>query len=32
MTVFSTIFRANSSFGKLGDLLGHFDEKDMADF
>jgi len=32
MTVFGTIFEVNSSIGKLLDLLGHFDVRDMVDF
>jgi len=32
MTGFSAIFKVNSSIGKLWDLLGHFDIKDMVDF
>jgi len=29
MTVFCAIFEVNRSIGKLWDLLGHFDKKDM---
>jgi len=29
--LFGAIFEVNSSIGKLWDLLGHFDEKDMID-
>jgi len=30
MTVFRAIFEVNSSIGKLWDLLGHYDKKDMV--
>jgi len=30
--VFGTIFEVSSVIGKLWDLLGHFDEKEMVDF
>jgi len=32
MTTFCSIFEVNSSIGKLWDLLGYFDKKDMVDF
>jgi len=32
MTVFGAIFEVKSSIGKLWNLLGHFDEKDMLNF
>jgi len=30
MTIFRAIFEINSGIGKLWDLLGHFDKKDMV--
>jgi len=32
LTLFEIFFEVSSSIGKLGDLLGHFDEKDKVDF
>jgi len=31
MTILGAIFEVNSSFGKLWDLLGQFDEKDKVE-
>jgi len=31
ITVFGAVFEVNRSIGRLWDLLGHFNEKDMSD-